>query len=235
MSNLSNKTKTIQRAVGVAADGVYGENTANAIISHLRPDTDAGQPMEMKEPEKFFSSIRSMFSGTLETSQVDGINAKLSSFGKACWPISWASYAMATSYHETAKTMQPVEEAYWLSDDWRKQNLRYYPWHGRGDVQLTWEYNYKKADEKLGLSGSLIANPERALEPKISADVMVYGMQEGWFTNHSLGQHLPDDLGTQEQFESARRIINGTDKKSEIAGIAKQFQDAFIAGKWRSK
>lgn len=59
-----------------------------------------------------------------------------------------AAYVIATSYWETNKTMVPVKEAYWLSENWRKDNLRYYPWYGRGYVQLTWEDNYKKASKE---------------------------------------------------------------------------------------
>ena len=42
----------------------------------------------------------------------------------------WVAYIMATVKHETNNTFEPVEEAYWLSESWRKANLRYYPWHG---------------------------------------------------------------------------------------------------------
>ena len=35
-----------------------------------------------------------------------------------------AAYILATAYWETARTMHPVVEAYWLSEEWRKKNLR---------------------------------------------------------------------------------------------------------------
>ena len=38
------------------------------------------------------------------------------------------AYLLATAFWETARTMQPVDEAFWLSEAWRKKNLRY----GRG-------------------------------------------------------------------------------------------------------
>ena len=52
------------------------------------------------------------------------------------------AYVLATAYHETAHTMKPVREAFWLSEGWRRDNLRYYPWYGRGYAQLTWRRNY---------------------------------------------------------------------------------------------
>ena len=40
------------------------------------------------------------------------------------------AYVLATVEHETANTFKPIKEAYWLSENWRKRNLRYYPYYG---------------------------------------------------------------------------------------------------------
>lgn len=135
------------------------------------------------------------------------------------------AYLLATARWETNHTIEPVKEAYWLSEQWREDNLRYYPWYGRGFVQLTWDYNYKKADDKLSLGGSLIANPDRAMEPGIAADILVLGCMEGWFT----GKKIPDYIDLQHSdFVNARRVVNGTDKASEIAEIAKDYDAALL-------
>lgn len=117
--------------------------------------------------------------------------------------------------------MEPVVEAYWLSEDWRKQNLRYYPWHGRGFVQLTWQANYIKAGKALDVD--LISKPDRALDPDIAADILVIGCKEGWFT----GKKLADYITLQRSdFVNARRIVNGTDKAQSIAKLAEQYDAA---------
>lgn len=180
----------------------------------------------------FFNEVRSMFGGRLQASQVSGMEAKLKAFKEAKFPVAWAAYAMATSFHETARKMQPVREGLTVSDRWRKANLRYYPWYGRGDVQLTWEDNYKKADKELGLNGALVNNLDLALDPDISAKIMTKGMQEGWFSGdkagrHTLARHLPSDRpATQTEFKQARPIINLMDKASLVAGHAVKFQSA---------
>lgn len=180
----------------------------------------------------FFDSVRgSLFNGKLTENQVKGMEAKIKVFREAGFPLSWAAYAMATSYHETAKRMLPVREGLNASEEWRKNKLRYYPWYGRGDVQLTWEGNYKKADEELGLGGKLINNLDLALDPDISASIMVKGMKEGWFSGdkegrHTLARHLPDEEAEVGQFAQARRIINLMDKAMLIASIAMKFQEA---------
>src|SRR6185369_13816038 len=95
------------------------------------------------------------------------------------------AYVLATAFWETAHTMRPVVEAYWLSEDWRRRNLRYYPWYGRGFVQLTWEKNYAHAERETG--EPVHQDPARALDPVVAAKIAVTGMREGWFTGRALG------------------------------------------------
>jgi putative chitinase len=199
-----------------------------ALLSTLKEDVPVSTPA-INLPT-FFNEVRPMF-GRLAAKQVSGMEAKLKAFKKAGLPLSHAAYAMATSYHETAKKMQPVREGLSLSDAWRKKNLRYYPWYGRGDVQLTWEENYIKADKKLGLGGSLISNLDLALDPDISAEIMTKGMIEGWFSGdkrgrHTMVRHMPNAEGSFSQFKNSRRIINIMDKAELIAGYAINFQSA---------
>lgn len=129
-----------------------------------------------------------------------------------------AAYVLATAYWETARTMKPVEEAFWVRnpDVWRSKNLRYYPWHGRGYVQLTWEKNYRRAGVELGLD--LTTDPDVVMQPKIAAQILVIGSLRGWFTGKKLGDYI---TLKKSDFVGARRIINGTDKARDIATIAK--------------
>ena len=181
----------------------------------------------------FFKEVRPHLFVRLNTGQVEGMEAKIKAFLKAGWPVSWAAYALATSYHETARRMLPVREGLSASDNWRKKNLRYYPWYGRGDVQLTWEDNYKKADRELGLGGALVNDLDLALDKDISAEILVKGMEEGWFSGdkvgrHTLKRHLPNKKGTKGEFKQSRRIINLMDKADLIANYALGFQEALL-------
>jgi putative chitinase len=215
-----------------------------ALLNELLEQVRQGEPppiiepadtlVGLQSPASFYDHVRGDAGElwpTMTPNQHEGCETLL----KACagkMPMSWTAYALATAYHETAYTMQPVREAFWLSEDWRRQNLRYFPWYGRGYVQLTWERNYIKADDELGLGGRLKSNPDVAMEPEIAADIMVRGMIEGWFTGKSLRTYIAADA-TLEQFVNARRIINGTDKAEKIAGYAMTFYRALKAGEWR--
>ena len=216
-----------------------GEGLTQAEVARFNDIINAWTPKETANPTaltdagKFYQSVHAS-SGTLTQQQVDGLNTLLQAFGVAGWPISWAAYGLATAWHETAQKMQPVREAFWKDEAWRKANLRYFPHYGRGYVQLTWPKNYQLADSKLDLGGRLIAGPDLALNPEIAAKIMVCGMDEGWFCSRKLADYLPKvGKAGGGQFEQARRIINGTDKDKLIAGYAMQFQTALEAGGWR--
>ena len=173
---------------------------------------------------QFFNMVRKqLHQGKLNQEQVGGYEAIMNEL--ACYDLSTQekAYMLATAYHETKYTMQPVREAYWMSEAWRKKNLRYYPHYGRGYVQLTWPFNYERADRELGLSGALVANLDLAMQPDIAAKIMIYGMREGWFTTKKLSDYIK---AGKADYVGARRIINGTDEARKIAGYAEIFEKA---------
>jgi putative chitinase len=205
---------------------------------------------------KFYDFLRGnkMLGPKISEDEFSGCDAILKACTRASWPISFTAYSLATTFLETAATMQPIPErggsAYFhkmydiqgarpakareLGNLSPGDGARY---RGRGYVQLTGKTNYAKATAKLqalGLNVDLVAEPDRALEPEIAAAVMVLGMQEGWFT----GRKLSDDLPTRgpaslSQFKASRDIINGRDKDDEIAAFAIDFQTALQAGGYR--
>lgn len=134
----------------------------------------------------------------------------------------WA-YVFATTFHETFFTFEPVVEAFWLSEAWRKKNLRYYPWHGRGYVQETWEVNYKKQEQRTGIPYT--KNPDLALVPENAFDNMIYGMKHGIYTGKRLDHYINDK---RKDYRLARYVINGKDKRDVIAGYAKTFESILL-------
>lgn len=128
------------------------------------------------------------------------------------------AYVLATVEHETAGTWQPVREAFWLSEDWRRKNLRYWPFYGRGYVQITWRENYAKYGALLGVD--LVADPDLALQPDYARIILVHGFVTGGFTGHKLSDYVDDD---KCDFVGARRCINGIDKAEAIAALAERW------------
>jgi putative chitinase len=176
----------------------------------------------------FFDNIKFYLFDSMQQSQVDGCNRFLDWYDSDNPPIphKWhcddrmLAYILATTYHETAFTMLPVTE---YGSQSYLESKPYYPWHGRGYVQLTWEENYANQDEKLHLGGALLKNPDLALDPKIALPIIVYGMMDGDFTGEKLGDFFTD---TVTDWHNARQIVNGLDKAAEIAGHAEKFLNA---------
>lgn len=132
------------------------------------------------------------------------------------------AYMLATVKHETASTYRPIEEygkgkgkKYGIPD--KNGNIYY----GRGYVQLTWDFNYKKMSDLLNID--FYNKPELVLDYKFSYKIMSYGMRLGLFT----GVKLYDFINKQEcNFRMARKIINGLDRASTIAQYAEIFKKA---------
>jgi hypothetical protein len=106
-------------------------------------------------------------------------------------------------------------------------------------VQLTWRDNYKKATQKLGLTGDddLEWHADRALDLQIASDIMFRGMIEGWFrTKDNKPETLPRYFSeTVDDPFDARGIING-DKNTipkwsggvSIGKLIEGYHDAFL-------
>lgn len=201
----------------------------------------------MFDRKTFFDYCRTTVMGpTLDQGEVDGSTIILEHLAGA--PIAYAAYALATAWHETAHSMLPVKEfggdgyffrmydpagqrpkvAKRLGNTKRGDGVKYC---GRGYVQLTGRANYAAAGLHLGLD--LTDHPEEVTDPTIAARVMRWGMTDGVFTGVSFRDKLPANrIGTELEFFTARKIINGVDRAQDIAEYALEFQEALYRGRW---
>lgn len=232
MSELQTASDHLSAAQAILARVLAAEK-APAAAGEGAPAAAADAP-GLRDPAQFFAVVRAAppLGPTLTDAEVTGCERILT----ACHglPVSWAAYILATAVHETAGQLRPIAE-YGKGrgrDYGRPGRNRGQIAYGRGDVQLTWDANYERADRELGLNGRLIDNYELALDPVISSKILVAGMTGGWFTGKSLNDYLPA-IATRAQFVFARRIVNGTDKADLIAGYAMTFQQALQAAGWR--
>lgn len=137
------------------------------------------------------------------------------------WPIIWSALhdhgiasfpvqaaAIATVAIETASTFEPVREAYWLdnaygyewAEEYRRTHLptsRYWPYYGRGYIQLTWQSNYAEEGEAIGVD--LVSEPDRALDPSIAADALAR-----FFDTHGVA-----DAAVVRNWPEVRRRVQG--------------------------
>ena len=181
----------------------------------------------------YFDNVREeLFEGALEQIHVDGQSVILAVWeyqggGTPMDDQRWLAYMLATTYKETAHRMWPITE---YGSQSYLEGKEYWPYIGRGFVQLTWKDNYEKASKILSLydERDLVDHPDLALDSLIATRVLFRGMAEGWFTGRKLGQYFND---TKDDPINARQIINGNDCDDEIAGYHKQFLKALDAAR----
>lgn len=180
-----------------------------------------------------------LFAGKLLGPQVSGITDlynECAAYGLS--DIRQISYILATSYHETAKTMQPIREYgghdYFMNRyDASGRNPQLAKdlgntivgdganFCGRGYVMITGRANYAKFSKILGVD--LIAHPDYAMLPSNAAKIAVYGIMQGIFTAKKLSDYVNC---VNYNYSLARRTINGMDKADLIANYAEQFEKA---------
>jgi putative chitinase len=178
----------------------------------------------MIDREYLIGSVRaSLYGGAIKPSHVMGILTILEAWERLvpAADLRWIAYSLATAYHETAFRFEPLREfgrgkgkKYGIPDPETR-----HVFYGRGFVQLTWKENYLKMGRKLGFD--FVSDPDKVMEPKISAEILVRGMVDGDFTGKGLGRYIS---GAKCDYVSARRIVNGTDRAEAIAGYARRFE-----------
>lgn len=208
-----------------AADGKFGPQTQAAIrqfkVNNQLATTDTFEAATAKAmlESKLGSALLPKWDGGDRDAAVQAIKQEANRQGIT--NTDQIAYIIATVEHETASSFEPVREAYYLGEpkaENYRQTLRYYPYYGRGYVQLTWDYNYRPYSTITGLD--LINDPDLVMRPDVALFVLVHGMKNGTFTGVSL-----DDCTSNDGFDfiKARQIINGTDKDDHIAAIAQDW------------
>lgn len=202
---------------------------------------------------KFYKSIRAsgLFPGGMTQSQVDGMERLLDTWAKyyPADPIEYLAYNLATSYHETDATMQPITERGQRSyfDKYEPgtrigamlgntQKGDGYKYRGQGDAQNTGRRNAKKATDELNarfhLGVDLVNDPGKRGDPFISAHSLFLGNREGWWTGKKLSDYIRK--GSPPDWFNGRAIVNGD--KNTIAEGSKisngrklaNYADAFL-------
>lgn len=190
----------------------------------------------------FYNYVRPNFGGKLTNTQVAGFEMIINYFeGSNYFDARWLAYMLATVWHETGGTMEPVREGFCKTDAGAidavtrlynrgviKRNYALpHPngrsYYGRGFVQITHAYNYEKAGRMLGMGNQLVNSPDLALNPAVAVKILVLGMVEGMFTTKRLDQYFNN---TKEDWVNARKIINGLDKAGDIASYGRKFYEA---------
>jgi hypothetical protein len=218
----------LQRALAFLAyqpgkiDGAYGTNTATA-WAMFRKDIGEAPSEEVTATALTALDLRTTALDRVLSAPAPDKAAVQAAIVAACKAVGLGlkaqqAYVLATAEWETNHTFKPVREGYWLAkaEAWRKAHLAYYPYYGRGYVQLTWPDNYDKYGRILGLD--LVGHPDLALDHYGAAFVITQGFKTGAFTGHKLAEYV-NVHGAD--FVGARFCINSQDKADHIADLAR--------------
>ena len=147
--------------------------------------------------------------------------------------LRWIAYILGTTFHETARTMRPIEE------------------YGRGAGRIPTAWSIPRRAKPITAAASsnshgsrttlpwasdcgidLVRNPELALDLTTATDIIYDGMSGGSFTGgrFSLSVFFNSE---RSDWYNARRIVNGLDRAQDIANYSLAFYKAAIAASGR--
>lgn len=202
--------------------------------------------------------VRSLFKRRISRKQVEGCENIIEAFKKHAphGTLQQLAYILATAYHETAYTMQPVRETLASTDEqairrldsaFKRGLMRYVStpywregYFGRGYVQLTHQSNYqgklRDAVFRKFPGKDIGREPNLAMNPDISAFILIEGMMRGDtgvgdFTSKALEDYVSEH---RVDYLNARRTVNPGDRSSypKIAGEAEAFEEALKSANW---
>lgn len=153
---------------------------------------------------------------------------------------SHIAYILATAQHE-CNFGHPMEENWrdsaaqlaYENSNLNEQKGDGFEFRGRGYVQLTFRFNYRRYGKIVGRD--LETNPDDVTDPAVAAEILVYGMTQDGFCgpNKILSAY---GEGHDFDFVGARATVNGDKNRHEkrygttkgrgIAERAKRFRDA---------
>jgi len=206
----------------------------------------------MIDKKQFYTLFKKLLGNNrLLTKQLEGFEASFAEWD--LWVAKkWTdndlrklAYILATDWHESAFTMQPIREkggaAYFIKKYW--DNLKVRKWLGnlsiqdaidfcgKGKPMITGRGNYAKMGKILGYP--LDKKPDLMFNLKIATEVMFEGMMSGRsFKGDFTGKQLSNFFNaTTNAPIAARTIINGTDRAEDIAEIHYLFLECLTGKK----
>lgn len=185
------------------------------------------------ERSRFYAALRRRDSGVFGTKlsqlQVDRLEAILTQMENKAIELAQAAYILATAYHESDRFRTMEEYASGAAYEGRLTLGNNQPgdgrrFKGRGFVQITGRRNYTDWSKRLGID--LIGKPTLAAQLDLATTILIDGMMLGTFTGKKLLDYV---AGQRKDYLGARRVVNGTDKATLIAGYARSFERALAA------
>lgn len=181
----------------------------------------------MMDRARFYDFVRPhMPSDQITSVQFGHLQAVVDGLETRAVNANQAAYILATAHHETDHWRVLEEYASGRAYEWRKdlgntQSGDGARFKGRGFVMITGRRNYTDWSKRAGVD--FVSNPSLVSEPEYAVRILIDGMSLGTFTGKSLGEYVNEN---KSDFYNARRVVNGTDRATLIAGYANNYLNA---------
>jgi peptidoglycan hydrolase-like protein with peptidoglycan-binding domain len=217
--NTEKAVKTFQSQNNLPADGIVDQKTW-AILTNQNVNTyfPLRQKSNLEMAKVLIQSISNPTIKKYANQSIPIILQEAQKYGIT--DKGQIAYILATAQHESRFGQWMVEFASGQNYEGRRDlgnlNLgdgaRY---KGRGFVQIIGRRNYTEWGQRLGID--LVNHPDKVTDYTVAAKILVLAMGDGIFTSRRLSQYVNESI---RDFYNARRVINGLDQASHIAGLA---------------
>ena len=161
---MSEAMKRLQEKVGVGSDGAFGPNTARAIADHYELSPERGAHLlgqAHHESGGFTKTTESLYYSTPERIQ-------------AVWPTRFETIADAEPYAKNSEGL--ADKVY---GDRMGNEGEGFRWRGRGFLQLTGKFNYRKFAAEMRL-------PDVMNDPDLVCEEYAFETAQWFFQTNGL-------------------------------------------------
>lgn len=205
--------------------GVFGSTLSQTQVDMLEMILDEGKARGMDLPQLAYVLATTYHEvGSALQPRAENLNYSARRI-RQVWPSRFASVEAAKPYANHPERLANKVYGGRLGngpeasgDGWR--------YRGRGFCQITGEASYARLSKLLDID--LVADPDRAMEPRIAAHILFEGMTRGLFTGKKLSDHLGVGKG---DFVGARAVVNADvgSNGPKVAAYARAFEGALKA------
>lgn len=177
---------------------------------HIAEETLDHEPVCDIDMNAFQHNVAKEFHKQYSIDQMNGFHMIITKYYEMGFKNTrWLAYILATAWHETGFKMTPVTE---YGSPKYLQAKPYWPYIGRGFVQITHRENYEKY--------KIADNPDMALDPEMATFILIDGMVRGTFSGRNLRHYFNTE--TNDPY-NARKIVNVLDRAARVQEYHEKF------------
>lgn len=213
---------------------VFWENEARDTVLTGKKDKK-GKPITHKVWHAQWSPVEEVGQGAgrsyhrpVKVKELPNGSARVTEQDGDQWIVNLQGVATPTGKHKHPTLGSSDAGA--VSKTYKDDNGDELAYYGRGYAQLTWWSNYASVGAQIGRGLDLLLDPDEALDPQTSYDVLSFSLRtgKGFANRHKLADFF---YGAKTDYVNARAMVNGKSHAEEIAAYARKFEAILLKSK----